>query len=403
MSANWPATKLAEVLTPIARTESVDRAKEYRLLGVRLEGRGPFLRETVRGTQTSASKLHRVEAGDFIYSRLFACRGAFGVIDKSLDGCYVSGEFPTFRAVPSRIDLDYLKYWFRLPDVIASVDEKCTGSTPLTRNRFKEHFFLALEVPLPQLPEQQRIVARIEKLAGKIETARRLRKQAAEEAEALVSRATASIVDDERWPKSPLAELLAEPPRNGLGPQPEVESGGRMMLRINAVSSTLTRFVDMSATKRVQVVEEVAKPFVIADNDVFIVRYNGDINRVAKPAIYKGGNEERIAYPDKLIRLRPNPARMTPDFLVFALKSRRVRQQIETLGKTTAGNIGVSGSNAKSFVLSVPPLPEQHRIVKEMDALQLTVDSLEQLQSETSTALDALLPSILDRAFKGEL
>ena len=35
--------------------------------------------------------------------------------------------------------------------------------------------------------------------------------------------------------------------------------------------------------------------------------------------------------------------------------------------------------------------------------LQSEVDSLKQLQAETTTELDALLPSVLDRAFKGEL
>src|ERR1017187_4122464 len=187
MSRNWPTVKLGNVLTPSSREEAVDATKEYRLLGVRLEGRGPFLREVVSGTQTSATKLFRVEKGDFIYSRLFACRGAFGVISEELDGCYVSSEFPMFLPVPGMVDFDFLLYWFQLPTVIALVDEDCSGSTPLTRNRFKEQFFLALEIPLPPLAEQRRIVARIEELAAQIHEARTLRHQADEEAEALRS------------------------------------------------------------------------------------------------------------------------------------------------------------------------------------------------------------------------
>jgi type I restriction enzyme S subunit len=52
---------------------------------------------------------------------------------------------------------------------------------------------------------------------------------------------------------------------------------------------------------------------------------------------------------------------------------------------------------------TVPPLAEQRRIVAELDALQAEVDALKRLQAETSAELDALLPAILDRAFKGEL
>jgi hypothetical protein len=37
------------------------------------------------------------------------------------------------------------------------------------------------------------------------------------------------------------------------------------------------------------------------------------------------------------------------------------------------------------------------------DALEAEVDALKRLQAETAAKLDALLPTILDRAFKGEL
>jgi type I restriction enzyme S subunit len=73
------------------------------------------------------------------------------------------------------------------------------------------------------------------------------------------------------------------------------------------------------------------------------------------------------------------------------------------LGKTTAGQIGVSGADAKSFIIPVPPVDEQRRIVDYLDSLQVKMDALKKLQAETTTELNALLPSILDKAFKGEL
>ena len=42
-------------------------------------------------------------------------------------------------------------------------------------------------------------------------------------------------------------------------------------------------------------------------------------------------------------------------------------------------------------------------IVAYLDNLQAKVDALKQLQAETAAELDALLPSILGRAFRGEL
>jgi type I restriction enzyme S subunit len=57
----------------------------------------------------------------------------------------------------------------------------------------------------------------------------------------------------------------------------------------------------------------------------------------------------------------------------------------------------------KQMDIPVPPLPEQRRIVAELDALQAEVDTLKRLQAETASELNALLPALLDRAFRGEL
>jgi type I restriction enzyme, S subunit len=53
--------------------------------------------------------------------------------------------------------------------------------------------------------------------------------------------------------------------------------------------------------------------------------------------------------------------------------------------------------------LPLPPISEQRRIVTEVDALQEEVDAVKRLQAETAAELDALLPALLDRAFKGQL
>jgi type I restriction enzyme S subunit len=323
-------------------------------------------------------------------------------MSKSEAGMIGSHRFPCFRADEARLDSRFLLSYFKTPtglDLLGRISPGGAG-----RNRtLSRKAFLEQSIPLPSLAEQRRLVARIEELSAQIHEARNLRKEAAAEAEILISRTNTALLDDRNWEKSELGDVLIEKPRNGIGPQEEVESNGRALLRINAVSSSPTRFVDMSATKHVRVTDEAARPFLLQHDDVFIVRYNGDINRVAKPAIYKGANEGKALYPDKLIRLRVDQKVMIPDFLVFALGARSVREQVEELGKTTAGNIGVSGANARSFIIPVPTLPEQRRIVAELDAMQAEVDVLKRLQAETSAELEALLPSILDRAFSGML
>jgi len=291
----------------------------------------------------------------FILSRIDARNGALGIVPANLDGAVVTNDFPLFEVSSSRLGPAFLGWWIRTHDFVELCQRASEGTT--NRVRLQEERFLALEILLPSLAEQRQIVARIEALASRIAEARSLRNQADDEAKAVQSRSSSAIFEDSRRKSQPLGPLLAEPPRNGLSPKQELEVGGRPMLRINAVSSSPTRFVDHSVIKRVQVSSEEAEPFVLQNDDVFIVRYNGDSNRVAKAAIFKG--QTNFVFPDKLLRLRPRPDQMIPDFLVYALGCRRVRGQIEKLVKTTAGQIGVSGRDAKSFVVPVPSLPEQ--------------------------------------------
>ncbi|MDE2751887.1 MAG: N-6 DNA methylase [Gemmatimonadota bacterium] len=167
---NWPTLPIGEIARPIHRKVTVEPEKPYRLLGMRSQIGGPFVRETKFGAEISASSLNQVRSGDFIYSRLFAWQGSFGVVPEQLDGAFVSGEFPLFQFDSARVDVRFLVLWFGLPRSQKAVEADCFGSTPGTRNRYKEQYFLRLEVPVPPLDEQQRIVARLDRLRGLIDS-----------------------------------------------------------------------------------------------------------------------------------------------------------------------------------------------------------------------------------------
>ena len=53
--------------------------------------------------------------------------------------------------------------------------------------------------------------------------------------------------------------------------------------------------------------------------------------------------------------------------------------------------------------MPIPALPYQRRVVSSLDNLNSKVDALKRLQAETAAELAAMLPSILDKAFRGEL
>src|SRR5262249_5531928 len=108
------------------------------------------------------------------------------------DGCSVSNEFPCFEIDVGRLDGRFLWSYFRRENTWNEALGLSTGATPTSRNRLKESLFLKMRMPLPPLPEQQRIVAWIEDLAGKLRDAQELRLQSSADASAtLGSRASA--------------------------------------------------------------------------------------------------------------------------------------------------------------------------------------------------------------------
>jgi type I restriction enzyme S subunit len=88
--------------------------------------------------------------------------------------------------------------------------------------------------------------------------------------------------------------------------------------------------------------------------------------------------------------------------LAKPLASPAVRDEIFSKATTTTV-AGIASKRLREVRLPVPPLAEQGRIVAELDSLRAEADVLKRFQAETAAELGALLPAILDRAFKGEL
>ncbi len=104
-----------------------------------------------------------------------------------------------------------------------------------------------------------------------------------------------------------------------------------------------------------------------------------------------------------IIRVALDRTRIEPRYILWTIRS---SQDVEVyLAETIRGATreGVNSAIVGALPCRVPPLPEQRRIVAHLDDLHAKVDALKRLQSETAAELDALLPSVLDKAFKGEL
>jgi type I restriction enzyme S subunit len=143
-----------------------------------------------------------------------------------------------------------------------------------------------------------------------------------------------------------------------------------------------------------------APELAVASGDVLVTRA-GPRKRVGVVAAVKE-SAPYLTISDKIIRLRTDRTKIDPEFLELSLSS-PFSQEYLVQRKTGLADAQVNISQAilKATPIAYPSLPDQRRIVAELDALQAEVNVLKRVQAETATELKALLPAVLDRAFKG--
>ncbi|CFL01684.1 restriction endonuclease subunit S [Burkholderia pseudomallei] len=163
---SWPKVALGDLLQPANEPARVREDQSYPNFGIYSFGRGLFAKPPINGMQTSAGTLYRVRAGNFIYSRLFAFEGSYGLVDDAFDGSFVSNEYPSFSIDRSRLEPRFLKAYFQVPNVwhAIAMGSKGVGSR---RVRVQPDKVLAHCMPLPPLTEQQALVAHLDALAAR--------------------------------------------------------------------------------------------------------------------------------------------------------------------------------------------------------------------------------------------
>ncbi|MEO6817125.1 MAG: restriction endonuclease subunit S [Edaphobacter sp.] len=169
----WTRIRIGNLVSQVTTRVKVDLESEYMMAGVKWYGEGVFHRETVRGSEMSASQVTPLVPGALIYNRLFAWKESFAVIPPEFHGYYVSNEFPQFVVDANRILPEYLYLFCTRQATTRAVNAASTGSSAVSRNRFKEDQFLNFEIPLPPLHEQDVIVNRWRSANDKISAARR--------------------------------------------------------------------------------------------------------------------------------------------------------------------------------------------------------------------------------------
>lgn len=267
----------------------------------------------------------------------------------------------------------------------------------MRRRRLHPKDFLLREIPLPPLTEQQRVVALIDELAAQIHEARRLRQQATEEAEALSpagSEASFRRLQD-RIGCQRLADVCETITDGDHNTPPFTETGIRFIFVVNVSSGRLhfdnTKWVDERYFKA------LSPQRVPQRGDIL---YSAVGATLGIPAVVD--TDEPFCFQRHVAILKPIRGLLDSQYACHMLRSRTVFDRAWAL-TTGSAQPTVPLRAIRELQIPVPSLEDQRSIASELGHLQAETDGLCRLQADTSAGITALLPAILERAFKGEL
>lgn len=160
----WERVPLGRFLTiEEDRACPLDPLGEYSIAGVYSFGRGMIDRGSLTGIDTKYSELFRIRTDDLVISRLGAWEGAVALVDTTLNGYFVSQEFPIFRVDSAVASPRFLRVLARCPRFWDELSGRTRGSME-RRKRIHPERMLRVEVLLPSRKEQDSIAMRFDRV-----------------------------------------------------------------------------------------------------------------------------------------------------------------------------------------------------------------------------------------------
>lgn len=390
MSAAWPSVALGDLLRRSERTIALHPEATYKEVTVRMNGKGVVERRQVQGVEIASNRRYEATSGQFIISRIDARNGASGLVPDALNGAVVTNDFPLFDVAKDRLDPSFLNWMSKTASFVDLSKRASEGTT--NRVRLSEDRFKALEIALPPLDEQRRIVARIERLAAKVDEARQLRVSLLDEVQALRASTSARIFEELLKGRTrPLADCVllergkfSHRPRN----EPRFFGGDHPWIQIAEIEAS-----DKYIKKWHETLNDdglaISRKFPSGTLLISIAATIGAVGILTFDC----------CVPDSIVAITP-PHGVSSEFVYHYLSF--LRTHLEAVAPQSAQkNINLQILGNLPFPIVEPD--EQCEIVTELNALHAKINAVTILQEETAAELDAMLPAILDKAFKGEL
>ena len=312
------------------------------------------------------------------------------------------------------MDLFFLKYYLENFDwaKLTEGDVKVKGKT-LNKEKLKE-----VPITLPPLEEQKRIVKILDEKFAMLETVKANAKANLQNAKdlfqsqltkAFMEESNPSTCEEEggslqtshlpqhalKWEKKRLGDCTSII-GDGLHGTPKYDENGNYYF-INGSNLTITDIVFTPETKRVNETEYQKYKVELNENTVFLSINGSTLGK--RTAFY---NNEPVILGKSACYINVKSNTLNKYFLRHFFSS-DIFQEYAWKEKTGAAipNLGLKAM--RDLKIPLPPLPEQKRIVKELDTLSEKVRQLQEIYTKQIADCDELKQSLLQKAFTGEL
>lgn len=291
-----------------------------------------------------------------------------------------------------KLNQKYLLFFFRSIEKVLSDSGTGTTFKAITQEQIRN-----IRIPLPPLPEQERIVARIEELFSDLDKG----VEALQTIKAQLKVFRQAVLKEAFEPKSGwVLKPSAEIGEVNLGRQrsPKNVSNNYPTKYIRAANIT-EQGLDLSDLLEMEFTPSERQKYTLVQGDIVLSEASGSIRQVGKPAIWK--NEiEGCCFQNTVIRHRVNGA--NPQYIFWYYKY----CYVSGLFSKIVGGVGINHIGAKNFselVVPLAPREEQNRLVTEIESRLSVCDKIEQTVDESLAKAESMRQSILKKAFEGRL
>jgi type I restriction enzyme, S subunit len=355
---------------------------------------------------------------DVIMAKITPCmENGKAAIARNLENGHGFGstEFHVFRSSPAILP-EFVFYFVRQESFRRTAADEMTGS--VGQKRVPVAFLQRAEIPLPPLAEQKRIVAKVETLLARVNAARqRLAKvpallkrfrqsvlaaacsgQLTQEWRATLSPGSNYDGTPDDFPNSwrlekvgDVCSAVVDCPHS----TPKWTESGEICLR---TTNFLPGYLDLSEVRHVskQTYQERIARLEPRPGDVVYSREGGILGIACMIP-----KELKTCLGQRMMLLRSSD-RLLPPFLMNILNSPSTLDIVRDMtGGSASPHLNVG--DVKQFDIPVPPLAEQHEIVRRVEALLSRADRIEKRLATATRRVETLTQAILAQAFRGEL